>query len=215
MTCWAFYGKETFKQHSLGVLTFFRSNFSYVIPIISHRTGINEETVRKSVEVGVSLHDIGKTSKSYTESYFGHEFYSGYLIYKILQQCCDSELKPLVALAAMSHHQAMKGRTLKEMIINGDYTKIPSRYELRDECREDIREILKDVGVEIKGLPEKATRDDVIAWFHKLNLKWKNLYVIILGPLMVSDTVIANMNRGGDHYNKIIEEYNKWIKNAK
>ncbi|QGA53971.1 CRISPR-associated endonuclease Cas3'' [Sulfolobus sp. E5-1-F] len=211
MTCWAFYGVETFKQHSLGILRFFRNNFSYIIPIISHRTGINEETVKKSVEIGVSLHDIGKTSKGYTKSYFGHEFYSGYLIYKILQECCDSELKPLVALAAMNHHQAMKGRTLREMVIKGNYTRIPSVYELRDECRDDIREVFKEIGVEIKGFPEKVTRSDVIEWFKRLNLKWKNLYVIILGPLMVSDTVIANMNRGENQYNKIIEEYEKWI----
>ncbi|QXJ28802.1 CRISPR-associated endonuclease Cas3 HD [Saccharolobus shibatae B12] len=212
MTCWAFYGMETIKQHSLGILNFFRDNFSYIIPIISYRTGIDKETVRKSVEIGVSLHDIGKTSKQYDRSYFGHEFYSGYLVYKILRECCDSELKPLVALAAMSHHQGMGGRTLNEMILKGNYTRIPSPYELREECRDDIVEILRKIGVEIKDFPQKVTISDVKSWFQKLNIKWKNLYVIILGPLMVSDTVVANKNRGGDQYNRIIEEYEKWIK---
>ena len=211
MTCWAYKDIETFKQHSMGVLLFFRENFSYVIPILANRSGIDKDTVRKSVEIGVALHDIGKTSLHYTSSYYGHEFYSGYLVYRILEDCCNSELKTLVALAAMNHHQAMAGRNLKDMIIHGNYTQIPD-YEMIDECEKDIKEVLDYIGVNVKYIPKKVTRSDVVYWFSRLRLVNRmNLYIIILGPLMVSDTVVANKNRGGENTNRIIKEYETWL----
>lgn len=218
MTCWAFKNIETFKDHSIGVLNFFREHFSYTIPILAFRTGIEEEKVRKSVEIAVALHDIGKTSVNYisSQNYYGHEFYSGYLVYKIVEECCDSELTPLVALAAINHHQAMEGRNLKDMFIHGNYTQIPESYEMAIECEKDVKEILEYIGVRIENLKKKASRNEVKNWFmytlgKRLNETHfnKNLYILILGPLMVSDTVVANKNRGGEKKNRIIEEYEK------
>lgn len=216
MTCWAFKDIETFKQHSLDVLNFFREHFSYVIPILAYRSGVDEDIVRKSVEIGIALHDIGKTSIHYTSSYYGHEFYSGYLVYRILDECCDSELKRLVAIAVMNHHQAMAGRNLKDMILHQNYKNIPPTYEMIDECEKDIKEILDNIGVNVKDLPKKVTRGDVISWFRRLrNDSQKNLYIIILGPLMVSDTVVANRNRKGERENRIIIEYKMWLEALK
>ena len=226
--CWAFNKEEggikiteTFKQHSLGTLRLFRASFSYIIPILHYRYSryvgeIDEDTVRKGVEIGVALHDIGKTSKNYTESYTGHELYSGYLIYRILEECCDSGLKAIVSLAAMSHHQAMVNRTLKEHIAKGVFTKLPN-YEIREECISDISDILKEVGVNIDVkdiIPNyPITPDTVYEWFINLDLEANNnlnFYTIIVGPLMIVDTIVANINRGGGT-SHIIENSLRWI----
>ena len=225
--CWAFNKEErgikiteTFKQHSLGTLKLFRASFSYIIPILNYRYSkyigeIDEDTVRKSVEIGVALHDIGKTSKNYTESYTGHELYSGYQIYKILEECCDSGLKAIVSIAAMSHHQAMVNRTLKEHILKGGYEEIRD-YELREECIKDISDVLKEIGVNIDAkniIQPYITRDDVYEWFINMDLEVNNnlnFYTIIVGPLMIVDTIVANMNRGGGT-SHLIKNSLKWI----
>ncbi|BDB98531.1 CRISPR-associated endonuclease Cas3'' [Saccharolobus caldissimus] len=210
--CWAFKDKETFADHGIGVLNFFRDNFSYIIPILARRAKLDEEVVRKSVELGVALHDIGKISLSYSDSYYGHEFYSGYIIYKLLERCCNSSLNGIVSIAVMNHHQAMAGRTLREMTIHGEYKKLQD-FRRKEECKEDVERVFKALNVNLKfeDIPKKIGRDNVKCWFMNLRVERVDLYVIILGSLMVADTVVANKNRGGQRRNLIIDEYSKWL----
>jgi len=81
-----------------------------------------------------------------------------------------------------------------------------------EECEKDIKEILDNIGVRVKST-KKVNRGEVISWFKSLRIvNLKNLYILILGPLMVSDTVGANENRGGENTNRIIKEYEIWLK---
>ena len=208
MTCWAFYNKETFKDHALGTLECFRNNFDYIIPILSHRSGVKRDVVKKTVEIAIAFHDIGKVSKNYTTSYYGHEFYSGYIVSKIISKCCDNELKDVAALAAMSHHQAMVERGL-DLIRSGSYLKL-SRFELNTECVDDINEVAKEIGVTV-DLIRVITPETVKDWFLRIKTNKFYLYPIILGPLMVCDTYVANLHRGGGRKNLIISEYERFI----
>lgn len=215
MTCWAFRDKETFKDHAIGVLECFRRNFSYIIPILSRRTNIDREKVRKAVEIAVAFHDIGKVSKHYSisASYYGHEYYSGYIVYKIISRCCDSEVKVLAALAAISHHQAMEGRGL-DFIQSGSCTKLP-HFELNPECVDDINEVAEAIGVEIPpdtlDMIKNITPFNVKDWFYSLKSRKFYLYPIVLGPLMVCDTYVAYAHRGDGRKNLLIAEYEKFI----
>ena len=213
MTCWAFRDKESFKDHAIGVLECFRRNFSYIIPILSRRTNIDKEKVRKAVEIAVALHDIGKASKHYStsSSYYGHEYYSGYLVYKIISICCDSEIKELAALAAMSHHQAMEGRGL-DFIRSGNYSRLPN-FELDPQCINDIKEVAEIIGISVPRdvITKTITPDDVVCWLRSFNSSKFYLYPIVLGPLMVCDTYVAYVHRGDGHKNLLIAEYERFI----
>ncbi|BAB64984.1 putative CRISPR-associated protein [Sulfurisphaera tokodaii str. 7] len=211
MTCWAFYGKETFKDHALGTLNCFRNNFEYIIPILSKRSGEKIENVRKSIEIAVAFHDIGKASKKYINSYYGHELYSGYIISRIIRNCCDNKLRDIVALAAMSHHQAMVERGL-ELIKNNMYVRIP-QFEFNEECKGDINEVAKEIKVSIDIDLTYITPNDVVSWLlRNKHIKEFYYYPIVLGPLMICDTYTAYQHRSDTQYeNILIREYKRFL----
>ncbi|BBG25070.1 CRISPR-associated endonuclease Cas3-HD [Sulfuracidifex tepidarius] len=209
MTCWAFFGQETFKDHALGTLDCFRRNFAYINPILSHRTGVEISTVKKNIEIAVAFHDVGKASKAYTTSYYGHEFYSGYIVSSMIRGCCNSELRDIAALSSMSHHQAMVERGL-ELIRSEEYKKLHN-FEFNEECLDDINEVAKEIGISVNLDRKLITPEDVASWFMKINNEKFYLYPIILGPLMVCDTYTANAHRGGGNRNLLILEYKKFI----
>ncbi|ARM74577.1 CRISPR-associated endonuclease Cas3'' [Acidianus manzaensis] len=222
--CWAFSGKETFSQHGIETLNVFRRCFQETVPIIAKRLNRDQREIEVYTELAIALHDLGKTSKNYQKgpNYYGHEIYSGYLLYKIYENFennknTDNIGIPFV-LASINHHEAMAARGFKLMRSISQINQV-KQFEFCEECREEIEKITIEIDKRITDVViETIENNKVISpikalkWFQNLSfsLNLLSVYPIVLGPLMVSDTVAANKDRGNS-YSRIVEEYKKHL----
>ncbi|AHC52648.1 hypothetical protein SUSAZ_10250 [Sulfolobus acidocaldarius SUSAZ] len=218
--CWAFKNKETFQQHAIGTVKVLERNFLHqVVPILSKRLNASVEDVEKAVRIASGFHDIGKTSIYYqleASNYYGHEIFSGYIVWRLINdlKIGNDKLASISAIAALSHHEAMGDRKKNELLIPSN----ERYYEFYHGCEKDIDEVAKYLNIN----PQKTL--DLLRELEKLSLskavnELKGAfnedyihYVILVGPLMIADTITANQNRKGNAMNNLISEYKKFLK---